>query len=323
LGACRYFKRCNLVLENILSPQNAEEKPALMIFLGFLYTTLAMFLSYYIFEAYSSIFMVFLATIACAPMIYRIMKMEEEKDITDMEEKILLKEHSKALKSFMYLFIGATLCFALWYVVLPQDMVSTLFHSQTSTITSINARAAVTGNVAGIAGTGNSISPASAFSRIFFNNVKVLLFCILFSFLYGAGAIFILIWNASIVGAAIGSFIRTSIDTIVATTCGPNVGTTFCAVTSGILRYTIHGIPEILAYFVAALAGGIISIAVINHEFTSRKFEHILLDSADLLMLAIGILFVAALLEVFVTPALSFDKNMYNSCIEMFKCGLA
>lgn len=307
-----------MVLESIISPENAENKPALMIFIGFLYTTLAMFISYYIFEAYSSIFMIFLATIAATPIVYRLMKSEEEKDLTDVEEKTLLKEHSKALKAFIYLFIGATLCFSFWYVVLSPNMVNSLFHSQSATISSINGRIVdVSRDI-----TGNATSPVSAFSTIFFNNIKVLLFCILFSFMYGAGAIFILMWNASIVGAAIGSFIKSSLAALIHT-CGVNVGTTFCAVSSGILRYTIHGIPEILSYFVAALAGGIISIAVINHEFDSRKFEHILLDSADLLMLAIGILFVAALLEVFVTPALSFDKAVYHSCLGLFSCGLA
>ena len=258
--------------------------------------------------------MVFLTTLAAVPLIYRIIKTEEEKDLTDIEEKVLLKEHSKALKAFMYLFIGATLCFALWYAVLPQEMVDTLFHSQASTISNINGRVTQT--------TGSVINPAAVFSKIFFNNVKVLLFCVLFSFMYGAGAIFILMWNASIVGAAIGSFIRVSLGALTTSICGVTAGTTFCAVSSGILRYTIHGIPEILAYFIAALAGGIISIAVINHEFTSRKFEHILLDSADLLMLSIGVLFIAALLEVFVTPALSFDKEIYHSCLGLFSCGL-
>lgn len=304
-----------MVLEQLISPENAENRPVLLMFLGFLYTTLAIFLSFYIFEAYSSIFMIFLATLAAAPLVYKLMKMEEEKDLTDTEEKVLLKEHSKALGALMYLFFGAAICFAFWYVVLPQDMVLTLFHSQSSTITSINAK------VTDI--TGNDVGPADIFSKIFFNNIKVLLFCILFSFLYGAGALFILIWNASIVGAAIGSFIKSSLAVLSASACGATAGPTFCAVTSGILRYAIHGIPEILAYFVAALAGGIISIAVINHEFTSRKFEHVLLDSADLLLLAIGIIFFAALLEVFITPSLSFDKNFYGSCLGLFSCGLA
>jgi uncharacterized membrane protein SpoIIM required for sporulation len=306
-----------MVLENILSPEGAENRPSLMILIGFLYASLAMFLSFYIFEAYSSIFMIFLTTLAATPTVYKLMKMEEQKDLTDVEEKVLLKEHSKALKAFMYLFIGATLCFAFWYVILSQDMVNTLFHAQSSTISSINARVVDSSTI-----TGNVTNPTAVFTKIFFNNIKVLLFCVLFSFMYGAGAIFILMWNASIVGTAIGSFIRTSIQALIDTACGPTAGTTFCAVSSGLLRYSIHGIPEILAYFVAALAGGIISIAVINHEFTSRKFEHILLDSADLLMLAIGILFLAALIEVFITPALSFDKSFYKSCLGLFSCGV-
>jgi uncharacterized membrane protein SpoIIM required for sporulation len=309
-----------MVLENIISPAWAENKPSMMILVGAIYTTLAIFLSFYIFEAYSSIFMVFLTTIAMLPLVYKIMKTEEQKDLTDMEEKILLKEHSRALKALMYLFIGATLAFALWYMVLSPHMIGILFHSQSSTISQINAR--VTDNINTSEITGNMTS-AEAFTKIFFNNFKVMLFCILFSFIYGAGALFILIWNASIVGTAIGSFARTSIDTLISSSCGANTGTTFCAISSGILRYTIHGVPEILAYYIAALAGGIISIAVINQEFNSRKFEHILLDSADLLMVAIAVLFIAALLEVFITPVLSFDKNFYSSCLGLMSCGLA
>jgi len=290
-----------MVLESILNPEKAESKPSLMIFLGFLYTSLAMLLSYAIFRNYSSLFTIFLATIASVPIIYRLIKMEEQKDLTDMSEKILLKEHSKALSSFMYLFLGAMLCFVLWYVVLPSGTVSVLFESQTSTIASINGKTTAFGMNDT---TGNAVSSFAIFTRIFFNNIKVLLFCILFSFLYGAGALFILIWNASVVGTAIGNFIRTNIATLASQIGGATLGGYFSVVSIGLFKYFIHGVPEILAYFVAALAGGIISIAVINHDFATRKFEHILLDSADLLMLSMFILFIAALLEVFVTPAI-------------------
>ncbi|MEM4710985.1 MAG: stage II sporulation protein M, partial [Candidatus Woesearchaeota archaeon] len=136
----------------------------------------------------------------------------------------------------------------------------------------------------------------------FFNNIKVLLFCILFSFLYGAGAIFILLWNASVIGAAIGMFIRNSLSEIFLITGNLTIADYFSVVSIGLTKYIIHGFPEILAYFVGALAGGIISIAVINHDFSTRKFEHILVDAADLLMLSIFLIFLAALLEVYVTP---------------------
>jgi uncharacterized membrane protein SpoIIM required for sporulation len=292
-----------MVLESLISPDNAENKPALLIFLGFMYTSLAMFLAYMIFKQYSSLFMVFLATIASVPLMYKLMKMEEEKDLTDTSEVILLKEHWKALSAFMYLFLGATLAFVFWYVVLPSETVSVLFESQTSTIISINGRTTaitqneVTGNVI----TGGATS-FNVFSKIFFNNVKVLLFCVLFSFLYGAGAIFILLWNASVIGTAIGNFIRSNIAAMVTQAGGASIGGYFSIVSIGLFKYVIHGFPEILGYFVGALAGGIISIAVINHDVASRKFEHVLLDAADLMMLALVITFVAALLEVYITP---------------------
>ena len=41
-------------------------------------------------------------------------------------------------------------------------------------------------------------------------------FCVFFSFFYGAGAIFILVWNASVISAAIGSFVRSNIEKLAA-----------------------------------------------------------------------------------------------------------
>ena len=64
----------------------------------------------------------------------------------------------------------------------------------------------------------------------------------------------------------------------------------------------IHGLLEITAYFIVALAGGIVSIAVIKHEFGTEKFWEVLQDSLNLIIMAVAILFIAALLEVFVTP---------------------
>jgi len=303
-----------MVLESMLSTEKALSKPASMILLGFFYTSLAMLLSYFIFKSQSSLFMIFLLTIACIPLVYKISKTEEQKDITDLSESVLLKEHALALKSFMYLFIGATISFAFWYVVLPTSTIGTLFSTQISTISAINnlkpadigAGMSINGGFSqGIESsvTGN-VTAFSAFSRIFFNNFKVLLFCVLFSFVYGAGSIFILMWNASIVGTAIGNFIRVNLAKIAGKAGSVSLANYFLVVSEGLFKYAIHGIPEILAYFVGALAGIIISIAIINHDFSSRKFEHIMLDSADLLMISMFLLFLAALLEVFVTPVI-------------------
>jgi len=129
-----------------------------------------------------------------------------------------------------------------------------------------------------------------------------LIFCVLFSFLYGAGAIFILSWNASVIGVAVGNYIRSHLAIVAAQTGLDQVASYFTIVSIRLFKYVIHGVPEILAYFVAALAGGIISIGVIRHDFKGRKFEQIILDSADLLLISLGILLLSAILEVWVTP---------------------
>ena len=82
------------------------------------------------------------------------------------------------------------------------------------------------------------------------------------------------------------------------------VGAYFYVGSLSILRYAIHGVPEILAYIIAALAGGILSTAIVRHDFGTNQFENILLDVSDLVLLSVLVLFIAALLEVFVTPAL-------------------
>jgi len=280
-----------MVLESFISPAKAENKPWTMLFLGFMYAVVGVFLSLWIFKQYSSLVMVFLTVVATIPLVYNTLKLEEEKDTKIKSEMSLLKEHSKALKFFIYMFIGFVFAFVVLYIILPVDLVQILFSSQVETIESINSRVS-----------GNAINTSNIFAQIFLNNIKVLMFCIFFAFFYGAGAIFILAWNASVISAAVGTFIRDKIAEYAAQIGSLNLFNYFFIFNLGLLRYFIHGIPEILAYFIGALAGGIISVAMINHDIESDKFNNIMLDALDLTMLAVFVLFMAALVEVFVTP---------------------
>ncbi|MBW2989859.1 stage II sporulation protein M [Candidatus Woesearchaeota archaeon] len=276
-----------MVVESLLNPFKAERKPWEMFFIGMFYSSLAVILSLWIFKSHASLVMVFLTVTACVPIMYGTMKLEEKKDMSINDEKLLIKEHGKALSFFIYLFLGITISFTLWYIFLPANITNVLFSIQTKTITDINTQI-----------TGQSINQFSLFSRIFLNNVKVLILCIIFAFIYGFGAIFILTWNASVIGTAIGNFVRSNISN------SPGFALYFKMTSLGILRYMIHGIPEILAYFIGGLAAGIISIAIIKHDFRSKKFHHVLMDSTDMLLLSLAVLLVAALIEVFITPVL-------------------
>ncbi|MBU90728.1 hypothetical protein CMO94_04250 [Candidatus Woesearchaeota archaeon] len=282
-----------MVLESLLNPLKAEKRPWEMFFLGFVYSSIAVMLSLWIFKDQASLIMVFLTVMACLPIVYNTMKLEETKDLEILKERLLLKEHNKAIVFLMFLFFGITLSFVAWYVFLPSDTLNFVFDKQISTIQSINNQVS-----------GNAYQQLSTFFKIFLNNIKVLTFAVLFAFIYGAGAIFILTWNASVIGTAMGNFIRSNLSQYADLLGFDKFASYFNVVSIGLLRYVLHGIPEILAYFYGGLAGGIISVAIVNKHYKDERFSHILFDVSELLIISIAFLLVAAFIEVYITPIL-------------------
>lgn len=288
------------MLETLINPRHAEKKPWHMIFIGILYAALSValadliFLKDPVFQKHISIIVVFFTVMFSLPFMFYAIKQEEIKDIKIEEEKKLIKEHGKILSSLLFLFLGYTIAFSLLYLILPANITSSNFKIQVETYCSINSPHNFESCVKGhLTETEPVIKPYSIkegmhyVSSILSNNFNVLILVLVFSFIFGAGAIFILAWNASVIASAIGIFAKS-----------PR------GLHKGLLRYLFHGLPEMAAYFVAALAGGIISIAVIRHEFGKERFWHVLQDSLDLIILALVILIIAAFLEVFVTPLL-------------------
>ncbi|MBW3004050.1 stage II sporulation protein M [Candidatus Woesearchaeota archaeon] len=276
-----------MVFELIVNPAKIYDLVYWKIFIiGILYSSIALFLSLWIFKGYVSIVMIALTVIASVILIHSLIFYEEEKDKKIKKELTLLKRHTKIIKIFTVLFLGFAISFALWYIFLPSATVSSVFNVQIETIKATTITPA-----------GNFVNPASAFTKIFSNNLKILFFCIIFSFFYGAGAIFILAWNASVMGAAIGSYIRNAISQV--TGAGY-----FHIAAFGLLRYLLHGLPEVIAYFIGALAGGIISVAIIRRNLSKKEFHHTLIDCLDLVLISIAILFFAALIEIFITPSI-------------------
>jgi len=299
-----------MVLESIVNPLTEEYKPTRMFHVGFLYSTLGLFLGYFIFGTYASLAGIFLTSIPLIIVIYNAIKLEEREtvfklastelihmyrldereDVPFHKDTFLIKEHGRTLAFFMYLFLGLVTSYCLWFIVLPPNLVNTVFETQMDTIRSINP------DISGF-----MTQRHSPLMVIILNNLRVLFFCIVFSLLYGAGAILILIWNASVIGAAVGSIIRNAIMTYAGESHSTFLYNYFKSFPVG-FSYAIHGIPEIAAYFMGALAGGIISFAVVNHEYKTKEFKHIIIDSADLVVLSVLLIVLAAFLEVYISP---------------------
>jgi uncharacterized membrane protein SpoIIM required for sporulation len=286
------------MLELLINPKRAEKRPWEMFIVGAVYALVSVLLVKWIFSGddvlskYSGILVVTFCVMFSIPFMYFAIKNEEEKDIESKEGFVgLLEEHGKALLYFMFLFLGFIVAFSFVYIAFPNGAIN--FKVQIETFCMINKPAHFNDCVTGYIGDKTSkttmfLTAKDKIFNIFANNIYVLIFTLIFSLVFGAGAIFILAWNASVISAAIGIFAKSNIANL----------------PMGMMRYMIHGIPEIGSYFAGALAGGMISIAIINHEAKSEKFWVILQDSLNLVILAVVLLFLASLIEVFITPAI-------------------
>lgn len=277
------------MLKILFSPKRAERHPFEMMLIAVVYSSIAIWLSYFIFPQYSSIVMVFFTVLSCIYVLQGAFKREEGKDKKNIAEEKLLRSHLRLLVLMLFLFIGFVISFSVWAFVLPYilpaDQVSLIFSSQNSSVESV--RAAITGAFSN-AVSGNAVSEIGL-NPILMNNLKVLLVSLLFAFFFGAGAIFILAWNASVMGYVIGNLARDTLGLI-----GMPIAFT---------KYFVHGIPEMLAYLTAALAGGIIYMAVCRGDFTNpKRNKRIIIDVIVLFLISIFLLIVAALIEVYVSP---------------------
>jgi len=285
------------MIEMFIKPKRAERKPWEMFFVGLFYATVSLLLVTYIFRGDdilregSGLLLVIFTVMCSLPFVYYIIKLEEGKDLEIDNAGKLIKEHSRALRALIWLFLGFVVAFAFWYIVLP-DVSGQNFNFQIRTFCAINNPANYDFCIETHGA--NQLTASATSSRvllsIFSNNISVLIFTIIFSLIFGAGAIFILVWNASVIAAAMGVFAQGDMVRL----------------PLALGRYMIHGIPEIAAYFVGALAGGIISVAVIRKDLVGERKWLILQDAVLLTILAVVILIVAALMEVYLTPMFFF-----------------
>lgn len=278
-----------MVLESLFNPFVVKKKPWEMFVAGFIYSIIGLTLSYLVFREVAGLLTVFLIVLATLPILYVTIKNEEELDLKYDYEWKLLREHTKVIIFLIFLFLGITLALAIAYVFLPSDVVNVAFELQQRAI--INTNNSVQGN----------ITQFGLFTKIIFNNLKVLFFCIIFAFLYGTGAVFILTWNASVVATAIGNLFKTELAKGASFVGLPSISAYFNAASFSFLRYMTHGILEMTAYFVAGLAGGIISISLIKHKLKNDK---VLIDALDLILISLGFLLIAGIVEVYITPLL-------------------
>jgi uncharacterized membrane protein SpoIIM required for sporulation len=284
------------MLESLINPKRVEKGPWKMFFIGLLYAFLSMILVHFLFGndavlvKSSGLMVVLFCVMFSIPFMYFIFKQEEEED-EEVEGFLgVWKMHSDAILAFLWLFLGFIIAFTVGNILF-QD--ANLLNAQIETYCNINDPGEIESCIAQYSFTsqvisGSSLNNGARFLSIIENNLGVMVFTLLFSLIFGAGAIFVLAWNASVISAAIGIFTNYKLHEI----------------PLGLLRYMIHGFPEIASYFITALAGGILGVGLIRNGAGNKKFLKILLNVIILVIIAMVILIGAALIEVYFTPLL-------------------
>lgn len=258
-----------MVLERLVSVGYAIRHPLGMFFVGGIVSVISLFVAFLVFPTSIGLFSTFLTTFAITPFMVNLITYEETQEEEMLKRRVqmnFLARHKKILKIYSAFFSGMILFLSVTFLLLPQPTVQQLFEDQLREIKLIRGSAIIPDN----------------FQRILINNVGVLILAFVFSLLYGAGAIFILTWNATVLAAAIG---------LAAQSFGG-----LHTLPAAILVFLPHGSLEILAYFVGGIAGGLISVAISRRR--STMFKIMLIDGLKLLAVAVVFLVAAALVEV-------------------------
>lgn len=265
------------MLDLLFNPQRAERHPFEIMFIGLFYSSISVVLGMWIFHPSVSLAIVFLTVLSCLYVVQGAIKMEEKKERNWNSERWMLNQHKSIALLMLALFVGFVISFSIWSFFLPPESAGTVFEMQSHSVDQIKAI------------TGKATDSTATFSTILTNNLNVILISLIFALFYGAGAIYILVWNASVMGFVIGSIARESFGLL--------------AFPVLFAKFFLHGIPEMLAYIVAAIAGGILYFAFIRGDLIKKdRVKRIVIDVASLMIISVVLLIISALLEVYISP---------------------
>ena len=267
-----------MVLERLIGVKEAVKNPLWMFVIGGVVAITCLLVAALIFNENVGSFTTFLVTMAITPFMVRLARWEEgeQENVSDQvatDELSFVQRYRGIVMIYAAFFCGVILSYSVLYVIIPEAATKILFGNQMDKINEIRV--------------GGMATQPGVFAQILANNIGVLFLSFLFSFLFGAGAIFILTWNASVLATAIGSLAR-------------SIGG-LAALPLAIVPYFPHGSLEILAYFIGAIAGGIVSAAMTRRK--SKRFWFVVKDGTKLMGVSVVILVVAAFVEVLAMSA--------------------
>jgi len=286
-----------MVLEQIYPLKLIEKNVLFALILGIAYTIIGIGTAVVLFPEDPAIVAVAFTAILIIPTVNKLFKQAEYIEGKRKKSNLLLffRDHYQIFIIYALLFLGIFIVFSFFSIMLPNLAVNHIFENQLEVKYGKTGSAVITGDA--VVGT-------SIFKKIFFNNLSVLILCLITAFLFGDGAFFLITWNASVWGIIFGHLAKTA-----AFAMGKDPFIYFLLIFASVFP---HMMLEALSYFSSAAAGGILSGGFTREKFMSEKFVHVLRDFILLMVLSIFIVFIAAYVETYVLQ--NFD--VYRTIIQ-------
>lgn len=262
-----------MALESLINPKRAAGDYLEIFFVAIAYTAIAVFVAQQLFPAQVSLLAVSLLTMLFVPFFQKLFELDEEEEDKAARKQStgnLFARHRATILTFTTFFLGVIVAVSALLVFFNVP-----FTLQFETLAGFSGAATNQGD----------------FALYVANNTQVMFLIFALSVLFGAGAIFILAWNASVIGVFIGTFVQAKAAELGA------VNAYVSGLPLGLATIALHGIPEIAAYFFAGLAGGILSVGILREKIASKEFRLIAIDALVFLAVAEFLIIAAAFIE--------------------------
>ncbi len=261
------------MFERVVVRFNDSERLVDVFFLSLLFTLVSVFLVQHVVvfriggSNLAGVIAVLLTSLAAAYPFVSYLLEEERMEITrDWSETTLLRRHAHQLELYLSFFLGSTVGFALSTFFVD----STFYAVQLEVLETVRSP------------TGMAVG-GTMFTDIIANNLWVLSVTFLLTFFIASGVIFILVWNASVLGVLVGTLASSAFEVPVVT-----------------MFYLPHGLLEVGAYVFAGIAGALLSYRVEFKVFEDGEAEGqaVTWDAVLLVGIAVVMILLAAAVEV-------------------------
>lgn len=276
-----------MVLEEIKETW-LEKRPAISFIFGLAYTFIGYAAAAIFFSKSVSVAMLFLTMLLIVPTLAKLLSYEERIE-SRFGIRHFFRNHREVFESHLFLFLGIFAGYIMLGLIFSSQFES-IFQFQ---LNFLKTQEGLSGELIKNFFEKSFVPSFSHVLGLLAHNLGILVICFVLSFFYGAGAIFLHTLNASI----FSSFIVFVINHLAAKSSEAFAIIGF---------FSLHFIPEIGGFLIAAIAGGVMSKAIAREKFGSTGFRNVAKDSAVLLALAFVLIVAAAFIEVYVTTGLFY-----------------